>query len=261
MIKLLKSVTTLLLALCLMLICLFQSFGISIDKNDDILSKTDCFDYLLSHGYPEEFLETVTESTLKNMVSLISNNEISDVIYETKQLPENSNIIIETVCAKMIDMHTGSIVGESVCVHWKWSYRTPIIREEDFISVSWNKEFFVYDADSFYAEDYYKDNLADSWSVSNSYTKLAHSGLNSLGHWTKLKTNKNVVGGSMMFNLLPNFPVDTDNYNNNLRVEYTHQYELLKVIIIVLAILLVVILVITLKIRIKRKNILSNNVF
>lgn len=280
-IKILKLASTLSLAFCLIFICMFQSFGIGKDKNHENLlekdfslthidylsdevvdkgieipieSKTNCFDYLLSCGYPKEFLEMVTDSTLKNIVSLISNNEVSEVVYKAEHHPENSNIIIETIVAKLKDKHTGNVVGESVCIYWKWSDKTPLIREEDLISVSWNKELFVYDDESFYAEDYCKDNPTDIWSVSNSYTKLSRTSLNSVSHWSVLKTNKNVIGGSMMFNLLAISPIDTVNYNNNLKVEYTHQHKLLNVIIIFLAIFSIVVLIITLKIRTQRKN-------
>lgn len=276
MIKLLKLTG----ALLLVFVSVFQSFGISRDKNYEILSKkdfspdriecssgelpdkgvkvsvkaeTDCFNYLLSCGYPKEFLQAVTDSTLKNIVSLISNNEISDVTYDTKQLSENSNIIVETIVAKMKDPHTGRIVGESVCVYWKQCDKKPLIGEEDFVSARWNKNLFVYDDESFYAEDYCKDNQTGCWSVSDSYTKLSRVNLNNVGHWSVPKTNKNVTGGSMMFNLLAVSPLDNVNYNNNLEVEYTRHYELPKVIIIVFAVFSVAVLIITLKIRKKEK--------
>lgn len=282
----LKKTGIVLLTLCLATIFMFTSFGASKNEDYDLLldngfsaayidnlsdemaekmaeairkksgiDETNYFDYLLSCGYPKEFLESVTESTLKNIVSLVSEKEILNVDYKTKADVDNSNIIIKSVVAKIKDKETGNITDEVVCVYWEWLDKAPLIKDEDFICVSWDQELFVYGG-SFYAEDYYKDEQTDSWVVSNSYKTLARLSLDSLGHWTDLKAFKNVVGGSMVFNLLPTSPIEKENYNDGIEIEYSHRYETLKTIALILIplVVLAIVLIIVLKKRRKRKK-------
>lgn len=224
-------------------------------RKESGIEEINYFDYLLSCGYPEEFLNSVTDSTLKNIVSFISDKEILNVDYETKADIDNSNIIIKSVTAKIKDEKTDNIIGEAVCVYWEWLDKAPLIRDEDFIGINWDQELFVYGG-SFYAEDYYKDNQADSWVVSNSYKALARLNLDSLGHWTDLKAFKNIIGGSMVFNLLATSPIETENYNDGIEIKYSHNYEILKTIALILIplVVLAIVLIIVLKKRRKRKK-------
>lgn len=286
-----KKISVVLLTLCLMMIFMFSGFGVSKDENYELLldngfsatyidnlsdemiekmaeairkksgiEETDYFDYLLTCGYPKEFLESVTDSILKNIVSLILDKEIFDVEYETKSDPNNPKVIVKSAIAKTKDKKTGNITGEVVCVYWEWLDKAPLIRDEDFVSVNWDQELFAYGG-SFYAEDYYKSRQTDSWTVSNSHKALARLSLDSLGHWTNLKAFKSVIGGAMVFNLLPTSPIETEDYNDGIRIEYAHRYETLRtiaIILIPLAILVTILVVIFKKRRKRNKSLIHN---
>lgn len=213
--------------------------------------------YLLSCGYPKAFLELLTDSTLKNIVSSIGDNEIISVTYTNKDpafnMSDNSKVVIKRVSVKMKDKKSDKIVGEAVCVYWEWLDNKPLMREEDFVAVKWNSELFTYNPDSFYAEDYWKENTTDKWTVADSYTVLTRATQEAIGHWTKLKSSGNIVGGAMIFSLLSKSEIDkkTD-YTNKITVEYTHQYRLTKFIIIV--VILVVILLTAVIIVLSKKH-------
>lgn len=269
-------------------ICAFYCFGITKNENDNFILENDVsseylgslndraiekmiktirkkgetekisdFDYLLSCGYPEEFLKAVTDSTLKRIVSSIGNNQVSDVRYKTEYPDSNKNVHIESVAAKMKDKENGDIVGETVCIYWEWTDKKPLIND-DYFSVEWSEKFFVYEEDSFYAEDYYKENTADAWTVSDSRTTIARITLNSIGHFAEPKVQENIVGGSMVFGLLSKYPIETadDKNINYLEVQYTHQYELLKTVILIVTVLasIAIVGIILLKNRRKRNK-------
>lgn len=212
------------------------------------------FDYLLSCGYPEELLKTVSDSVLEHIVSLIGNNEVSHVDYKTANSICGEDVVLKRATAQLKNNETDKIAGELICLYWEWPENKPLIREEDYISVMWNKDVFCYKADSFYAEDYWRQNEEDAWAVSDSYTKLAHADMKGIGHWTDLDSFKNQIGGVMIFKLKPTGPIEANKeYNNVLDIYYEHKTQQTEVAVLS-SLLFLIILSIVLMISKKRRQ-------
>ncbi len=201
------------------------------------------YDLLVSVGIPEEFISDLTESALKQIKSALGDSKVSTLDYQSESAISNSNsdLPVKTLSVQLTDKSGKSVVGETVCIYWEWPINKPLIRTEDFITVSWNKDTFCYNADSFYAEDYRRNDLNDKWTVSDSYTELSRISLNSLGHWTKLYTTKNQVGGFIIFSLLPTHPINSEtDYDRDVDIVYTHETKItLTVVLCIIFILLV----------------------
>lgn len=211
------------------------------------------FDYLLSCGYPEELLKAVSDSAMEHIASLIEDNEVSRVDYETENSTGIEDVTLKRATAQLKNKETDKIAGELICLYWEWPENKPLIREEDYISVMWNKDAFCYKADSFYAEDYWRQNKEDAWTVSDTYTKLAHADMKGIGHWTDLDSFKNHVGGVMVFKLKPTSPIEANKeYKNVLNIYYEHKTEQTAMAVLcclLFLIVLFVVLVITKKRR------------
>ena len=224
--KLFKVLITVQLILIISFSCTLQGF----------CAENNNYNYLLSCGYPEEFLNNLTETTINKIVELHGDNDVIEVICETEYFPdnteENAKVIMNSVIAVMQTADGDKIAGESICVYWEWVGNKPLVKGEDFISVLWNDESLILEDDTFYAEDYWKNNKQDIWSVSDSHRNIARLNLNTLGHYTDLKEFKNHVGGSMVFNLMANSPIDINSeYNKYFTVEYEHNIYCLWIIL------------------------------
>ncbi len=254
----------------LLLFCTISVSACETAENDEpqylsqktLSEKTDNFDLLVSYGYSEDFLSKLTDTAYENLLFSVSGYEISDVSIEVLYLPdntaENAEIILQRVTAVLKDADSSKIMGEAICLYWEWTDTPPVIREEDQISVQWNKDLFCYEADSFYAEDYSKDSADDPWTVSQSYTTLAHVNNNSLGHWTDLEAFDDYLGGVMIFNLSATSPLDADSaYNDRVHIEYTHEAETLRAVLyfaVPLVVVAGIVLTVIFMIRKKKKN-------
>jgi len=217
------------------------------------------YDFLLSLGIPEEFIGNLPESALKQIKSALEGNNVSALDYKSEAVISNinSDVPIKALSVQLTDKSGKSVVGETVCIYWEWPVNKPLIRDEDFISVRWNKDVFCYDVDSFYAEDYRRNSESDIWTVSDSYSVLARSALNSIGHWTKLYTTKKQVGGFMIFNLSPTHPISSDlDYDRGVYIDYTHETKTASTVAVCTIFLLLVLsaLWIVTKIRKRKKK-------
>lgn len=201
------------------------------------------YDWLISVGIPEEFIDDLPESALKQIKSALGDSRVSTLDYQSESAISNSNsdLPVKTLSVQLTDKSGKSVVGEAVCIYWEWPINKPLIRSEDFITVSWNKDIFCYNADSFYAEDYRRNDPSDKWTVSDSYTELSRISLNSLGHWTKLYTTKKQVGGFIIFSLLPTHPINSENdYDRDLDIVYNHETKITLTVVLCISFILLV---------------------
>lgn len=183
------------------------------------------YDFLLSLGIPEEFIKNLSETALNRIKISLNGTEISKLDYKQAETAI-SDITVKKLSVQLIDKNDNTVAGETVCVYWEWPVNKPLIRTEDFISASWNKDVFCYSADSFYAEDYRRNSTTESWSVSDSYYTLSRAYLDNIGHWTKLYTTKKQVGGFMIFTLSPTHPISSDSdYDRNTTIDYSYETE------------------------------------
>lgn len=212
------------------------------------------YEYLLSVGIPEEFLKELTETALNKIRAYISNANISAIDCST-QKAASSDALIKKLSLQLTNESKATVIGETVCIYWEHEINKPIIRDEDFVEASWNKDVFCYDADTFYAEDYRRNTTEENWKVSESYHTLAKISLNSIGHWTELHTTKKQVGGFMIFKLLPTRPINAaHDYDRNISVDYSYAAETKDYSTVILCIVFLLLILTALTIIMKIKN-------
>ena len=212
------------------------------------------YEYLLFIGIPDDFLKGLPETTLNKIREYIRDNNISAVDYST-QKATSSDAIIKKLSLQLTDENDSTVLNETVCIYWEHEPNKPINRNEDFLTVSWNKDIFCYDADSFYAEDYRRNSIEEHWNVSDRYSALSKISLNSIGHWTKLYTTKKQVGGFMIFRLSPAQPIDSGtDYNSELTADYSYETETHDFTTVIICIAFVLIILTSLAAIMKKKK-------
>ncbi len=240
---------TLLSAICLISILCVPTFAATESEN---------FSRLLSYGYEEEFLKKISDSALEKIIDLIGNSEV-DCVEQKKDLPyvqkdSASGLVLNMVSARLKDPSNGNITGEAVSCYWEWASKKPLIRDADYISVTWNEEILNYVSDSFYAEDYSKKNPADDWTIDEKLTVLSTALQGELGwHTHPAKTAKN-FGGFAAFSLSTKVPKPmSTEYDNVLRVSYTHETTRVVLPVVLAAPVLIAAVLIILAVRRKKK--------
>lgn len=222
--KSLKKFTAIILGIIMIFSTVVPSFALEEESND--------YDFLLEQGYPTEHIDKLTDTMLQKMTNMIGDNYIADVNVEKFVFNENSemtrgtikedNLTLEIASGTLCQNGTDDIINILVTVNWEWAKGAPLYRGKDAISVNWDDDIFSY-ADEFYANDVYKSNENDDWSVFKEYSTLAASSQGGLGHWSDLKAFKSYVGGGMIFLLNPTSPMVTGKtYSTTLNVEYVH---------------------------------------
>ena len=214
------------------------------------------YEYLLLVGIPEEFLKGLPEGTLSKIRDYISDGNVSDISFSA-QKAASSDAVIKTLSLQLTDNDKEAILSETVCIYWEHEVNKPINRNEDFIKVSWNGEIFCYDADTFYAEDYRRNNPEEIWKVSDSYSELATISLDSIGHWTRLYTLKKQVGGFMIFKLLPTHPIDADaDCDSSISADYSYDEEARELSTVILCIVFILLALTALSVimRLRKKK-------
>ena len=213
------------------------------------------YDWLLFVGIPEEFINNLAESSLAKIRAAIGDNKISGVDYSTDQETNDNDVIVKKLSFQLVDNTDSTVIGEIICAYWEWKINKPLIREEDYISVEWNKDVLCYESDSFYAEDYRRNNVSDNWSVSDKYTTLASLSLNELGHWTEIYGTKKQVGGFMIFSLSPTEPINSEySYDRNIDIEYTHETNTTFTIVLFIIIVFIILSAICIIIKLRKRK-------
>lgn len=228
----LKRMSAIALAVCLIAVCAFPCF--CTDKKDDSTTTQatetadekngEDFAYLLSVGYPKEFLDSLTDTTMMGIVRSIGKAEVVDVICKTEDTKDSRAVTVQSVTAVLKDAKTGKITGKSVCVYWRWNKNRPLLRDEDRIIIKWNGNAFCYDYDDvFYAEDYKKENEGDKWTAFNRYTVPARLEQDYIWHWTQIDKSADFLGGAAVIQFQTTNPKDTVADSENIQsVEYEH---------------------------------------
>ncbi len=223
--KSLKKFTAIFISIVMILSTSIHSFALEEQASN--------YEFLLSQGYPAEYLDNLTESSLQKMVEIIGTGYIANIEIEESTLNESTgtargainegSMTLQIVTATICQHNTNKITGVLVSAAWDWAKNKPIYRGQDAVTVNWDNSIFSYNSDSFYAQDYYKSDASDNWSIFKEYTTLATSNQGGIGHWTDLKGLKRYVGGAMVFLLNPNSPmINGTTYNTTINVEYAH---------------------------------------
>lgn len=223
--------------------------------------ETDNYNLLLEQGYPENFLDNLTDSALGNIVSLLPQSATVTVKCETKYWAdksaaiEDAKIAFKIVTAEIKDEQSGLITGKNVSIFWECLEKTSVFKE-DYFEIIWNNDVFGYEPDSFYSEDLFKNTEAEQWQISDSYTALAYADQNSIGHWSEMKNNKTSAGGFMTFNLSTTSPIEQISDSENfITIDYTQSAQIYKTIIWVTLPLLLIFLIALVVVLKRRFNI------
>ncbi len=206
-------------------------------------------------GCPEDFLTSLSPSTLNKLIQSIETYDICDVRYSTKDCNNDINIdknlLIKSITVDLKQSQTGEYAGRYVCIYWEWLNKAPVLRNQDYISLMWDKDSFSYATDTFYAEDYCKNKGEQEWSITKVNTVLARMEQGKLGHWCDLDNSKDYVAGTLMVTLIPTSTENAGIEHSRIYIEYTHKNIS---VIVFLFILLVVIVSISIVIRRKKSG-------
>lgn len=219
-----KTIATI---LCIIMLFLCASPSFAFNKSESN------YDILLNKGYPAEYLSSLSDSFLEKMVEQIGDNCVAEAEVQKTTLTESSSITRATINEEHLDLqivaspiynqNTNRIVTVLVAVSWEWALFRPLYCAKDAIAVNWENLKFDLGQDSFYAEDFYKSNANDDWSVARKYTKFAISNQGGAGHWTDLEEFEPYVGGAMLFLLDPEDPMYLGSTKSTvINVEYAH---------------------------------------
>lgn len=219
-----KTIATI---LCIIMLFLCASPSFAFNKSESN------YDILLNKGYPTEYLNSLNEDFMGKMVEQIGDNCVLDIDFQTATLTENSSVArgnidptdmdLQIVSSPIYQINNKKINGVMVTITWEWAAYKPLYRGEDLVTANWTYSSFRYDPDTFFAQDYYKSNENDEWTVLNEYTEVAESNDGGLGNFTDLEEFKKYVGGGILFFLEPKFDMYRGNdRGETINVNYVH---------------------------------------
>lgn len=210
--------------------------------------KSDSYNRLSAMGFPEDYLNCISEEMMYRIISYTENYNVSDIIYkdgnEAKYNADNEALEAKTVVVSLTDKATGEPAGECVSVYWVWQKGKPFARQKDYVTLTWSNPDYLYDGTSFYAEDYLIKN--GNINVPKIYTDLASIQnlgrsyeLTGMSYYTDLHHFGGQNGGSAVFRLFLSHPYENEaDSDNSVSLMYTHYYKM-TVVLIVLAVILV----------------------
>lgn len=207
--------------------------------------------YLESIGFPEDILHDMSEEMQQRITEQIAGKSISAARYSDERI---GSVVVKKIEISLLADDSADVTGKTICIFWEYDDNKPLMKENDFISVNWNSTAFLYDADSFYAEDCYKKGITDTWSVNETHNVLATAGQERIGYWSKLKPMSKKVGGCFTFTLLSTEKRGNSAFNSDgLRFSLSHRCELTKTIAFILIILAAIICTVIVMTRKKHK--------
>lgn len=205
---------------------------------------------LIENGFSKEIYNELSVEATKKINELISSDKIE---YIGSEILDFSAVTMHIITIKCADELNNMFSKQIMCLYWEWNDKAPLIKDEDLITITWDKDVLTYSVDSFYAEDYTKKSADELWSTVNVSKKLASSNIYSLGHYADLKKAKNYCGGVMLLSFNP-ASKDTVSFKNNANIIVTYKHEIRKSIIIIFLLCLCFIALIIASIVIKKRN-------
>lgn len=206
-----KSILSILLAIIFVSLSVTPSFAAA-EKSPETP-----YEYLLSCGYSEKFLNSASEKLLLNIYSAIGDNEVGDVYEKTIYLNESGVPYISNPLGNIEDdslkitlevsavyrKGTKEVGSVLYSVLWEWAKNKPQIRHEDPVSINWDADVFCQGA--FYAQDTARNTLTEELSCLKDYDTPAQATQGGLGHFNEIAWtyNYNYIGGGIVLILEP----------------------------------------------------------
>ena len=219
-----KTIATI---LCIIMLFLSASPSFAINESESN------YKFLLNQGYPAEYLNSLSGEFMQKMVDQIGDNYVSDIDFQTVTVNKNSGVArgnidiselsFQIVSSPIYQINNKKINGVMITITWEWAAYKPLYRGEDLVTANWTYSSFRYKPDTFFAQDYYKSNANDDWTVLHEYTEDAESNDGGVGNFTDLEEFKKYVGGGMMFLLEPKFDMYRgDDRGETINANYVH---------------------------------------
>lgn len=223
---------------------------------------------LLALGYPEDFVQDMTQQTITAVLGSLESVPGSEVRSVSTRMGVCSvnqmDMQMQSAAAVMADPRTGHLTGLAVCVRWQWAEGKPFFRGEDanLLQVSWNQEDYVYFPDSFFFVSDFRSDDASPWQCYRSNPVLADANQGTIGAQTPMKTFARQVGGAVVFYLLPADATNTPDLDPRLPVyyvNYENQPKPLRMIVwfalrVLLPIVILLVLVLVIRALVKRRR-------
>ena len=220
---------------CFLSFCLLFAFSVPVFAQENTASNSIASS---DAGTYEEYYTGFSASARQKIAEMIGSGNVAKVKSSTYYLPGNSlqrgNISASslslTITKSYICPNKGNkITSVLVAISWEWAANKPVYRGKDAISLNWDSTYFIKSSDdsgvAFYAQDVYRSNSSDEWTVYKEYNTLAMASQGGLGHYTDLKALKKYVGGAMIILLEPRRSIVKGNgFSSELNVEYVHSY-------------------------------------
>lgn len=224
--KRIRKIITIILCITMLLLSVVPSFAAE-DKSDDTN-----YSFLLEQGYPETFLNKLTEDAMQKLVDEIGDGYVTDIKIDKCYLNEGeivtlnaidpNTLTIEFLSSYVCNKKTKKINSVVITATWDWIANRPRYRGKDTICVNWNCDVFTFPG-GFYAEDLYRSDSSKDWSTFKTYQTPEKSAQGAISYTTDLKALKKYVGGTM---ILPLEPVENmykgTAKSTGLNFEYAH---------------------------------------
>lgn len=191
------------------------------------------YEFLISKGYSEDMLSGMPDEYLAVLREKIGNSDIQNVSTSTYYMYDDSTANYGTIkeSSLKLQLTTAEICGQGtnnigcflISASWEWAENKPVMRAKDAISVNWDASLFNLMSGGFYAQDWYKSNASDEWTISNEYSVSAEATQGGIGHWTDLDEIRLCVGGGMILTIQPNAPMTVGTtYSTSVNMIYAH---------------------------------------
>lgn len=197
------------------------------------------YNYLLSCGFTENFLNDLPEINHSRIREMIGNNDVTNTSINTYYLHESStttrgaidpnHLELQMAVSEICESGTNNINLYLVAATWKWEKDKPRNKlNEDAITVNWNADLLnLAITGAFYAQDWYKNSQNGEEIVVRETTICPTSAQGGIGFYTELEQEKSFVGGSMLLLLESSIPMTTGNtYSSTINIEYAHDYSI-----------------------------------
>lgn len=196
------------------------------------------YDFLLSCGYSEEFLDALSDEMILKMYNAIGDSEVVDIEESVFQLDEegvlslvtpygtiNDSSLTITIDAATINRNGTNEIG--LCMYtavWEWAVDKPAIRYKDAIAINWESNIFC--LDEFYAQDTKRAIGEANPTIVKEYTNPAEAVQGGIGHFCQLKLFSEYVGGAVLLLLAPTEamynPNSSKSNRTNIHFNYVH---------------------------------------
>lgn len=219
----------------------------------EALTVEDKIDYLISQGFPEDFLENNEVSAIDDIYNTFYGKDFQFLGTETVDMSESYSLFgaspLDTIpesamrlkisSVQTIEYENGKGVIQEVVlyVQYEWFGGKPTICKKDGISVNWESGLFAFKQDSFRSIDYKKflyynyGYKTSDWIESDSQvdpTELNQGGLGYIAYLNRgnpPENPKELVGakGWARMSLLPRYKIyNKDSKTTVINAEYVH---------------------------------------